>query len=134
MIYTDSMFPFFEVPIIPVIAAALLAVALGNVWYAFLDYGRDATDYACPESVQATLWNVLAHLVLFFVLAQLLRLVDAGYINLGTLSILISIPAALQHAQPMIMRKRSFRAFLVHATYTIFVMVGGLAVIAYWPW
>lgn len=128
------MLPFFDVPVIPIVAAALLAVALGNVWYAFLDHSTDAMNDPRSESVHATLWNVLAHLVLFFVLAQLLRLVDEGYISLGLLGMLISIPAALQHAQPVILGKRSVRAFFVHAVYTILVIAGGLAIIAYWPW
>lgn len=128
------MLPFFDVPVIPIVAAALLAVALGNVWYAFLDHSTDTVNDVRSESVYATLWNVLAHLVLFFVLAQLLGLVDEGYISLGMLGLLISIPAALQHAQPVILGNRSLRAFVVHAAYTILVIAGGLAIIAYWPW
>lgn len=121
-----------NIPFIPTLAAALLAVAFGHVWYGICaPILRNETS---EESVMSTVWSVFVHFCIFAVLTQFLYFVSAGYVQFTYIAVLAVLPAVLQHALSTTYQRPTVRVFLVRAAYTFLTMVGGLFVIVYWPW
>lgn len=130
------MIHFVSLPIVPILTTALLATAFTNVWNTFFlkETSKAEEGAVTGAHLRVVVGNVCVYGALFFVLAQLLSFVHAEYITLATLGMYASVPAALLYALDAFKNKHTFRLFVVHALRTIFVVTGGLSVIAYWPW
>jgi hypothetical protein len=116
-----------EFSLLPVITAALLAVAFGNVWYTIM-------GEPLHESLRATCIRVGAYVLFFAALSQLFVQTRDGelpFFEFGIFVVLIS----MHHYTYLLTPGASLaKRVATHAGYTVAVTFGGLAVLVYWPW
>ena len=127
-----------NVPFIAVVAAALFAVAIKNVWFTLLREERSSTPLASVEDVsnesfKKTVWAVAAYLLFFSALAQVAPLLLERF-SFAEAATLVTIIFAHPHIYLAVSASRPIRYFLSHAGFAALVVFGGLAVITYWPW
>lgn len=116
--------------LVPVVVAALLATAFGDVWQWL--WTRHAVT--TPRTPLTTVYTALTSFVFFFVLAQFLPLVRSEHLSFCALAGGVALLASVQHLYPVFAGTARMRSFFVYAGYTVLTVFGGLAVIAYWPW
>lgn len=129
---------------VAVVVSAILAVAVGSVWYSPLFFGRilskttgnifDDTDESRRVLLKHIIVGVLAQvLFLVFVTQFIIKSgteVEALFrIGVSLAGVVISTLLTL-----VIFEKRSVVYFLIHAGYMLIVLFGGMTVIVKWPW
>lgn len=127
-----------------VLASALLAIALGSIWYSPLVFGKhwqraagltDSDLSLTPTELARSLIIALgSNLVVLTVVAYLIRIAEGfGY---GVIQFVLGVTALLAAsiASMVVWEKRSMTYFLIHTGYAVLVVVMGFVVIAYWPW
>jgi hypothetical protein len=129
---------------IAILVTAILAVAVGSVWYSPLCFGEawmraaglKPDDLALPKerllflivagiSANVSLLTVLGW---FIVKAQSIQLSEfsvAGFLVVFIVSLMVSI---------VLWEKRPITYILIHTGYASIVIFGGITVLAYWPW
>jgi glucan phosphoethanolaminetransferase (alkaline phosphatase superfamily) len=116
-----------DVSVLAIIAATLLAVAFGNVWYTFL-------GTAPSESLRATAVRVAVYFVFFFALAQLVPLIHRGQVSFLTVAVFTALFSMHQYPYLIPSGESIMQRTLVHVGHAIGIALGGLSIITYWPW
>lgn len=127
-----------------IIVTSLLAVAVGSIWYSpvlFLKpwlraIGRDMSDMNMPERTLVFLafCNFVLNLGLFTLLAVSMRVAEKVGVSLIELSAFYIAFAAAVVVTGALWEKRGPRFILITVGYLAVLILGGLHVIAFWPW
>ncbi len=127
-----------------IIVSSLLALALGSIWYSPFLFGKlwqraanlSDADLQFSRSLiaRSLIVGFLSNVVLMYVIASLLRLVDeAGFSRASLAGFLIALLGA-SVASMVIWEKKSLMYFVIHVGYGILIVLVGTAVLALWPW
>lgn len=129
---------------ISVLVTAVLAAAVGSIWYSPLLFGSvwmksightlEDGEFPKDQMLVATCKGVLAQVVLFFILAKYIAWAGAADISLWMVGVSFLLLLGAQTIQGVIWEKRALAYFWVQMGYLALVIFGGIAVIAYWPW
>ena len=130
---------------VSVIVSAVLAVAVGNIWYSSMLFGKhwraslgsslQPMDDNDTDITKAVTKALLTHTVVFFVLAHLIVLSrEASSVSLFGFISLLLIFLWGHLLTPVIWEKRPFSYVLIHAGYFTLVIFIGVGVITKWPW
>ena len=129
---------------VSVVVSAILAVAIGSIWYSPLFFGRllskttghifDDTEESRRVLLKYIFLGVLGQIFFLIFIAQFI--LQSGTETVALLRVGVSLSGLISASFLMvtIIEKRSVVYFLVHAGYMVIVLFGGLAVIAKWPW
>jgi len=135
---------FYGINEVAVIVSAILSMAVGSIWYSPLLFGKQwmvavGLTEADMESAKARMPKMFAlaacaNIILLFVLAHVVaRVEELGMtVFVASVSVVILMGAAL--AGNTIWEQRSLSYFLINLTYMAVIIIGGMHVIAYWPW
>ena len=129
---------------ISILVSAILAVAVGSIWYSPFLFGRfiskttphifDDTEESERSFLKNIVFSVCAQILFLVFVSQFViesgsetaSLMHTGAFLLGLL---------VAHMLSMvILEKKSMVYFLVHAGYTSIILFGGLMILAKWPW
>ncbi len=129
---------------IAVLVSAILAVAVGSIWYSPLLFGKiwmkslDFTtddDYMTKHAmIVAVVRGIIAQSVFFFCVAQFTSYTFSTIVSMTKIGVILSLLFGAQLYHTAIWEKRSFAYVLINAGYTVTILFGGLAIITYWPW
>jgi hypothetical protein len=129
---------------IAVLASALLALALGSIWYSPLIFGRHwqkeagLSDADLIISKTALVRSLVVALVsnglVLFVIAHLVRLRDMYSFSSLELGIGIAVLLVASVANMVVWEKRSLMYFLIHLGYALLIVCMGILMFSYWPW
>jgi hypothetical protein len=126
-----------------VLVAALLAVAVGHVWYSELFFGKawsreharlDGGMLTTREVVWAVTKSIGAQCLFFYVLALLFNHITETGLTIKEVGAGVAALVAVQMVSVAVWERRSVMYMLGNIGYVVAVTYGGLAVIAYWPW
>ncbi len=130
---------FLQISEVSVLVSAVLAVAVGSVWFSPLLFGTlERGTWSVPtvnqkQFVIRTIGEVLVFVVFYGVLAQSVQLAYEKVPVLEIaflLTLLISVYTVLQSIQ----EERPFSFVAIRTGYTAVILFGGLCVMFYWPW
>lgn len=135
---------FENVNEVAILVAALLAVAVGNIWYSPIVFGplwmrsvgKNPGDDVLPKNkiAFAVAGGVVTQMIFFYVLAQFLSGSDADPFSLANLGVLVILLVSAQVVSVTIWEQKPMAYFLINAGYIAVVTIVGLSVISYWPW
>ena len=124
-----------------IVVSALLAAAVGSIWYSPLVFGtswmktvgltaQDEHAFPFGEVVK----GIGAQLVFFLLISQFIPLVQEELFTMMQIGALLTLIIGSHMLVHVIMEKRPLSYFLITIGYTAITVFGGLAVITYWPW
>ncbi len=129
---------------VSVLVSALLAVAVGNIWYSPVVFGKywmraagstiHDTNLSDKELFVSVLKAIVVQGIFFYMLAHILRGALAFGASIFEISLLVASVIGVQILSIVIWERKPLSYFFVHAGYISVVTFGGLAVISYWPW
>ncbi|MFZ2253046.1 MAG: DUF1761 domain-containing protein [Minisyncoccia bacterium] len=127
-----------------VLVAAVVAAAVGSIWYSPLLFGTvwmksigftmEEGEMPKREMMIASAKGVLAQIVFFFIIAGYISLCEGKDISLVTLGVSLTVLSGVFMIQSVIWERRPLAYFLVQIGYVALALFGGIAIIAYWPW
>jgi hypothetical protein len=133
-----------EINILAIVVSALLAVAIGSIWYSPLVFGRvwlqsigrDENENSDAEKILiVTIFKIALIQTLFFVvLSQFIVIGQMSSIKLTHIGALLLALLALSNAGTAIWERRSIVYIAIHIGYMVLAFASGLSVIALWPW
>jgi hypothetical protein len=130
---------FVYISEISILVSAVLAVAVGSVWFSPLLFDMSYTESQRQDTldqkqfVARIIGEVLVFVVLYGVLAQCMHSVYqkvSVFESASLLTLLVSIYTIIEGIQ----ENRSLKHVLVRVGYTAIVFFGGFSVMIYWPW
>ncbi len=129
---------------IAIAVATVVSLAVATIWYSPLLFGgvwmRSAGLKEGDEEGGVTLAvrlgaAFLAQCVAFLAMTSFLDLRSASRVESPLLALTeIALLTALLFVSLVIWEKKPFSYFLVHGGYLLVALVGGGAIIMYWPW
>jgi hypothetical protein len=135
---------FESVNVLAVIVTALLATAVGSMWYSPFMFGtiwmraigRTETGLVPTqkEMIVAVAKGFLTYLVFFFSIAQFIAMGVIGIIPVLTFAGLLLLLVATHIANVVIWEGRPPSYFLVNLGYSAVTIFGGVSIITFWPW
>ncbi len=133
-----------EVNEIAIFATALLALALGSIWYSPLVFGpywqksaglSDADLALSPrELVRSLIVPLFSNIVVLTIIAYLVRFAELYEISSIRLVSGVILLLGASVASMVVWEKRSLMYFVIHTGYAALVVSMGFGVITYWPW
>ncbi len=135
---------FENVNEVAVLVSAILGVAVGSIWYSPLLFGAiwmrslgftTEDDHMAKRTVVLTVVKiVIAQTVFFFGIAQFASYTFNSVISTMQVGVFLSILFFAQVFSSSIWERRPIAYALINVGYTILTLLGGLAIISYWPW
>ncbi len=135
---------FEHVNELAVLVSAILAIAVGSIWYSPLLFGPlwmksigqsiDDGELSKEEMIRSSIKGVLAQIVLFVIITQFIEIGLSASVPLLTMSGLLVALIAVQTLSLVVWERRPLAYVLVHTGYNAIVIFGGVGIIAYWPW
>lgn len=135
---------FENVNEVAVIVSAVLAIAVGNVWYSSMLFGKQwVRSLGGGQMVgdndshltTAVLKALLVYIVVFFVLAKYIAFsYEVESFTIPHLFLPLFVLVWAHMLIPVIWEKKPMAYFWVHAGYFTLVLLIGLGVLMYWPW
>lgn len=129
---------------VAVLVAAIVAAAVGSIWYSPLLFGSlwmksigltlEEGELPKREMIMATLKGLCVQVVLFFVVAEYISVSSENDISLVKMGYSLVAITAVYVMQGVIWEKRTLTYFFIQIGYTALSLCGGIAIIAYWPW
>ncbi len=129
---------------VAVLVSAILALAVGSIWYSPLVFGthwQKATgltdaDLAITKGVlfRSLIFALITNILVLFVIAELVRyreMYGFSYIKLGV-GVVALLGASI--ANMVVWEKRSLAYFLIHLGYAVVIVTMGIVIFTYWPW
>jgi uncharacterized membrane protein len=127
-----------------VCVVALLALAVGSIWYSPLVFGnlwqrvaglseKDLT-YSKREFVGLILGVFGANIIVFSVVSYVLAVVPRSILSHGELALGLVVFVSALMMSMVVWEKRSLTYGLIHAGYTTLVIFLGVYTLQYWPW
>lgn len=135
---------FQDIHEIAVLVSAILAIAVGSIWYSPLVFGETwmrvsgvrITDF--PPSKRAIFGSVVSalvgNIVALFVLAQFVALARMYGISIWYLASLLLVLFGASLASMALWEKKTFTYVAIHVGYIAIVIYGGVTIISMWPW
>ncbi len=127
-----------------ILVSAILAVAIGTIWYSPLLFGERETSL--PHDIgtsnlasrfgalKTTLVDLLIQGVFFMVLAQIIVLFDDEDLSFLKLCGFLTALIATQTTTLAVHEKRDYVYVLGHVGYSLIVVFTGIGVMVFWPW
>jgi len=129
---------------VSVLVTTILAIAVGSIWYSPLLFGNMWMEAAGLKNtdlemsgkvvVRSLFGAFIANFLFILAIAQFVGIADASGISVWSVSSLLLLLLVASLSSAVIWEKRSFMYLVIHGGYSAFVIFGGIAVIAYWPW
>ncbi len=129
---------------IAVLVSAILAVAVGSIWYSPLLFGKmwmnsigfhAEDDYMTSRAMFfSVVRGIIVQCIFFFCVAQFTTYTINAVISITKIGVILSILFGAQIFSMSIWEKRSFSYALINTGYLVIILFGGLGVITYWPW
>ncbi len=133
-----------EVNELAIVVSALLALALGSIWYSPLVFGKhwqraaELTDTDLELSrlslLRSLIVGFISNGVVLYVIATFLRLAEPSAMTRGTLAALLIGLFGASVASMVVWEKKSLMYFCIHVGYGVIVVLVGITVISLWPW
>jgi hypothetical protein len=135
---------FAHINEVSVLVTAILAIAVGSIWYSPLLFGNIWMEAAGLKStdlemsgrtvVRSLMSAFIANLIFILAIAQFVDIAKASGASVWNIGFLLLLLLVASLSSAVIWEKRSFMYLVIHGGYSAFVIFGGIAVIAYWPW
>ncbi len=134
---------FEQVNELAVLVSAILAVAVGSIWYSPLLFGplwmktigqEIEGELSKREMILVSVKSILAHVIFFLVVTQFIQISTIASIPLTTIGGLLLAFLSVSTLSLAIWEKRPIPYVLVHTGYNAIIIFGGIGIIAYWPW
>jgi len=135
---------FEQVNEMAVLVSALLAIAVGSIWYSPLLFGliwmrsirQNVFDAPLSKSevFRASIQGILIQTIFFVIVTQFIEMSLRAGVSLTTLCGFLLGLIGVQTANLMVWERRPLSYLLVHTGYTALVIFGGVGIIVYWPW
>ncbi len=129
---------------ISILVAAILAAAVGSIWYSPLLFGTvwmksigltlEEGELPKKQMMIATLKGVVLHALFFYVIGEYVKVSIQNNVSLAYLAASLLILISAHTAQGVLWEKRPVAYVLIQGGYMALVLFGGVAVIAFWPW
>jgi hypothetical protein len=129
---------------IAVCVSALLALAVGSIWYSPLLFGKywqraaGLSDNDLELSRTAFIRSVcvafMSNFMVLLIIAYLVRFSVVYALDLVVLGAGVIVLLASATGSMVVWEKRSLIYFAIHVGYAAVVVILGFFVIAYWPW
>lgn len=129
---------------IAILVSAILAVAVGSIWYSPIFFGRilsktvghvfDDTEESRNGLFRRVCMDIFAQVIFFIFLSWFIMRSEDEAVSLLHIGVALSGLLIAYVLHIIILERRSIQYFLIHAGYAVVVTAGGLAVIAKWPW
>ena len=129
---------------ISVLVAAILAAAVGSIWYSPLLFGsvwtksarltEEEIELSKKQMISATVKGISAQVVFFFVIAKYITLSNQNSISVWSFGGILVMLLVTHMLQSVIWEKRSIAYFCIQIGYTALSVFGGAAIISFWPW
>jgi len=127
-----------------ILVSAILAVAVGSIWYSPLLFGNrhvktightaDDSPMANGSMVHIVIKGVIAQALFFYAAAQCIVLFADSKTSSFHMCVLLSMLFFAQMLSISIWERRPFTHVLVNTGYVVMILFGGFAVISLWPW
>lgn len=134
-----------DVNLVAIVAATVVTMAIATVWYSPSVFGKrwmkdvGITDEDIEAKKQG-MWKrflaaSVAQFIVLYILSFFLVIADAfdGTTAIGA-AVWITILVAGVSVSAVIWEKKTLQYFLINAGYAAVTLVGGGAIIFYWPW
>jgi hypothetical protein len=135
---------FEQINELSILVAAILAVAVGYIWYSPILFGQPwmkSIGLVLPEGgpskremLSLTIRAVIVQILFFMFISQFVVLALSGAIPLLRAGALVTLLVVVFLIYASIWERRSLSYVLIHAGYTALTVFGGMGIIAYWPW
>jgi hypothetical protein len=135
---------FYGINEVAVIVSAILALAIGSVWYSPLLFGKPWMEAVglTPQGFESSeknipklfLWAALSNVVALFVLAYLTQRVHTEQSSVLELSLWLSVMVSALFVGSAIWEQKPLSYMYINIGYFAVVIIGGAHVIALWPW
>jgi len=129
---------------VSVLVAAIVASAVGSIWYSPLLFGAvwmksigftmEEGEMPKREMMIASTKGVLTQVVFFFIIAKFIAVSEGNGLSILTMGISLIILSGVYLMQSVIWERRPLTYFFVQMGYVAIALLGGVAIIAYWPW
>ena len=129
---------------ISVLVSAILAMAVGSIWYSPLLFGEhwmraagltEADLESSKEKMpKLLLGGFIANLLLMFIIAQFIELAQAAGKQLAAPASYLVLFLLAVMASAVIWEKKPLSYLLINVGYAVVVVFGGMTVIWFWPW
>ncbi len=129
---------------VAVLVSALLALAVGSIWYSPLVFGTHwqkatgltDTDLAITKGtlLRSVIFALITNIVVLFVIAELVRFREMYAFSYPKLGIGITALLGASIANMVVWEKRSLVYFFIHLGYAVVIVSMGIVVFTYWPW
>lgn len=129
---------------VSVLVAAILAIAVGSIWYSPLLFekqwmaavGLTADDMEASKAKMPKMFAFAAitNLALLFIVAQFVEFVRVLNIPLSTMALWLIAFLTASAAGAVIWEQKPLSYLLINIGYSAIVILGGMSVIYYWPW
>jgi hypothetical protein len=127
-----------------VLAAALLAIAVGSIWYSpllFGNYWQKAVGLSSEDlslggiKLAWTLFlGLIANIVVFLVIAHFVHLFLTQGISLMLLGVGTAVLLSAPVMSMVVWERRTPHYFFIHAGYAVTIVCIGILVLTFWPW
>ena len=134
------LFTMFEINIFAVLTATLVSMAVGLVWYSPWACGNIwmKTVGLSNTDLERGVWHrfALGFVAQGVLLVVLTNLFVQTHTVVPSHLLVVSVTLAVLAVQAgtVIWERKSFVYFLINGVYTSAVIVGGSAIVIYWPW
>lgn len=135
---------FEHVNEVSILVSALLAVAIGNIWYSPVVFGplwmrslgkRTGEDVFLPrEVITAVLKGIASYSIFFYVIASTMSVLASSDYTLREFAAAVALLAIMPLVSIVAWEKKPFEYFAIHAGFIAVVTMIGISVITYWPW
>lgn len=135
----------FDINLVAIIAATVVTMAIATVWYSPSVFGKQwmkdvgVTDEDVEAQKQG-MWKrflaaSVAQFIVLYILSYFLVIADA-YDSTSAIvaAVWMTILVAAVSVSAVIWEKKTLSYFFINAGYTAVTLVGGGAIIFYWPW
>jgi FlaA1/EpsC-like NDP-sugar epimerase len=134
---------FESVHEIAILVSALLAVALGSVWYSPMLFGKiqiralvgmhQKDIFSEKEMLGALIKGVCAYVVFFFILTYMAQKV-LPVLSFNEYVALIFVLIGTVRIHTVIWKTQTFGWYMITMGYWAIVIYGGLGISIFWPW
>lgn len=127
-----------------VLASALVALALGSIWYSPLVFGthwqraanlseRDL-ELSHGALIRSLLVGLVSNVIIMYVIAVFLRATALTALTYSELAILLIGLFSAGIASMVAWEKKRIMYFVIHVGYGILVVTVGVLTLSLWPW
>lgn len=135
---------FENVNEVSVLVSAILAIAIGSIWYSPLLFGKywmraaglteNDLEMQKQKIVRLLALAIVVNLGLFFIIAQFVELAENSGKAILSVALFLTILISGVLASAVIWEEKPLSYLLINISYAAVIIFGGMSVIWYWPW